>query len=824
MRSAFASLPYRLRLPLLASRTVVVAFAVMTLAPVRADDGDRNARKFATQLGNIETQVDQLVRQYANPTALIRKFPNQKRLIDARVFYELKQYENAAMLLFDLLERPDFRDDLEYEATQLLLGDCLLEMDNPQAARELFLRVASGRDPANAEEARLFLLELALGNPASTEEILRRAVNDLGGDATSDRTRYGLGKAELRLGNADKSIDWLQTIGTGSALYNRSRFYLGAAYVAKGQVDLALEIFRQLTTVEVKDKITTELRDQAWLAVGRLLVQRGNYDLGLTSYQNIDRNSPHYEEAVYEMSWAYINQDQFDKALQTVEVLLLTVKNDQQEIDAHVLRGQLNVMQQNYDEALASYQTIVDRFAPVRNELANFTKNPQDVQRYFKWLLERRKGLGQLKSPLSGKTVSWLESNSDFSRVTAVFDRIAGEREDIEKAREAGDELGKMLGAKNRVEMFPELRQGWTQALVLENQLVLVATRMLDRQNEQIRDRLDGKAKGELSEIVAWRRKLEEQASRLPTTFAAYEARQDEVTRQYRELERKNFFVEESIDEVQRQLIGVERFLNNKQYADSGKKLTASQEGSLRVDIESEKAELQAMYEELIALKKEIQLETMSVGTGDAATQGEDNLKASLLAALEREGAFYDQAGTRVGGSYDRDFKTYAGLRERLLGTISRLDQVIAAIDREVGEKTSDLIALVRTEVENLEGYKGEVSALDDEGRTIARQMGEDFFGRALARMDQVVLEADVGVLDVMWARKTEKTVELQALNEERGRRLKQLQSDLESIKTGAADEAAERTEAPSDSEAPPTPAPETPAPEDAAPPDGGAP
>ena len=176
------------------------------------------------------------------------------------------------------------------------------------------------------------------------------------------------------------------------------------------------------------------------------------------------------------------------------------------EIDAHVLRGQLNVMQQNYDEALASYQTIVDRFAPVRNELANFTKNPEDVQRYFKWLLERRKGLGRLKSPLSEKTVSWLESNTSFSRVTEVFDRIAGEREDIEKAREAGDELSKMLAAKNRVEMFPELRQGWTQALVLENQLVLVATHMLDRQFDLIRDRLDSVAKGQLGEIVAWRR------------------------------------------------------------------------------------------------------------------------------------------------------------------------------------------------------------------------------------------------------------------------------------------------------------------------------
>ncbi len=42
---------------------------------------------------------------------------------------------------------------------------------------------------------------------------------------------------------------------------------------------------------------------------------------------------------------------------------------------------------------------------------------------------------------------------------------------------------------------------------------------------------------------------------------------------------------------------------------------------------------------------------------------------------------------------------------------IGRLDQVIAAIDKDVSEQTTDLIARsVRTGVANLEGYKGEDS------------------------------------------------------------------------------------------------------------------
>lgn len=801
---------------------VVLALGIGSATARAADPKDKvnEARRIQTQVGNIESLADHLVRTYANPQAIVRRFPNQKRLLDARVFWELGQYENAAMLLFDVLERPDFQGDYEFEPTQLLLGECLLKLDNPHGARELFTKVAQGRDRKLAEEARLYLIELALAE--GYEDRLRKAVNDYtqlvsSPQAGSDRTRYGLGKAHLTLNEPDKAVAALLAIPPQSELYHRSRFYLGAAYVAKGQVDVALEVFRALTQVPGEEPLAKELRDQAWLAVGRLLVQRGAFELGLASYQNIDRNSAYYEDAVYEMSWAYINQEKYDRALQTVQVLLLTVKEGEREIDAHVLRGQLNVMMQDYDEARTSYQTIIDRFAPIRNELARFTKAPGEVQRYFKWLLDRRGGLGDLNSPLSERTLAWLESGTELARVAAVFDRISKEREEIKATQHLGEELAVMLGSKNRVEMFPDLSEGWSQALVLENRLVLLAAEMLDYQNGRIRDRLSAQDRSALAEIVAVRRSLEERAARLPTSFEAYEKRQSEIGRRYRDLEKKNFFVEQGLDEVQRQLKGIERFLNEKQYADDGKKLSPERESDLRRDIEKEKETLTAMYQELLALKRELLREIASIGTGDEATRGEDSLKASLLQAIEREGAYYDRAASRIGGPITAEFQDLGEARMKLARTIGRLDSVIAAIDREVGSKTAELVDQVRRELENLTGYEGEVTVLDGDGRVMALNMGEEFFARALGRMDQVVLEADVGLLDVMWARKNEKTQELQRLNDDRSRRIKQLQADLENIKTGANDDS--DAIAPP---APPTPPPGTPAPTDNKAPEGG--
>jgi hypothetical protein len=399
--------------------------------------------------------------------------------------------------------------------------------------------------------------------------------------------------------------------------------------------------------------------------------------------------------------------------------------------------------------------------------------------------------------------------------VASVFDRIAGEREDIRTAQATGEELEKILGAKNRVEMFPALREGWSQALVLENQLVRVAGAMLDRQAEVVHGRLDGNDTREHQELVQYRRRLEEQAGSLPQTFEAYEARQDQTSRRYRELERKNFFVEQGLADVQRQLQAIEKYLNTKQFSDdpTSDKLSAEREASLRADIESEKAELEKLYAQLVALKSEITLALKSVGTGDAASQGEQGLNAALLDAIAREGLFYDRVGARLGGTITADFATFSELRARVVTTITTLDGVIAAIDREVGSKTAELVSQVRNELESLEAYEAEVKGLDADGRRIASALGDDFFRRAAVRMDQVVLEADVGLLDVMWARKQDRTAELGRLADDKNRRLKQLQQDLDSIKGGAADEAAE-TKTVEDSPGEPTP-PTEPSPED---------
>ena len=147
-----------------------------------------------------------------------------------------------------------------------------------------------------------------------------------------------------------------------------------------------------------------------------------------------------------------------------------------------------------------------------------------------------------------------------------------------------------------------------------------------------------------------------------------------------------------------------------------------------------------------------------TVGTGDEATQEEADLKASLISAFKRESNFYDQLST---DSSMRDGETFQALSDvlgRIWTAIEQLDGIVKAIDGEVDGKVAELYGLIRTEAEHLNEYTIEMAQQDKEGRAIGLEMGRKLFQLAQKRMDDFVLKAEVGLIDVAWQQKQQET------------------------------------------------------------------
>ena len=169
-----------------------------------------------------------------------------------------------------------------------------------------------------------------------------------------------------------------------------------------------------------------------------------------THSQRISRNSDSYEVALYEMAWAYIEAEQYDKALNTIDSLLLTVKDPQLDVEAHTLRGRLNIYLNDHDTAVDTFEKIISRFAPIRNELDKFTRDPKNIQRYFQWLIERRGEGGDLNAPMTPRTAAWVESTGEMKRMAGIFSELGQQSRELITTQDMAQMLETMVDSEPR--------------------------------------------------------------------------------------------------------------------------------------------------------------------------------------------------------------------------------------------------------------------------------------------------------------------------------------------------------------------------------------
>ena len=576
-----------------------------------------------------------------------------------------------------------------------MIGQAMKELGNKRASARYLKKAIRVGKGALRDEAQYLLIDMALND--QDDRRLRIIVDHISDDVArngSPQTRYAVGKAMVRLERYDAALQFLSVVMNSSEYEDRARFYIATAQTALKRYPEALAEFAKLAVLDGAN--TSEIRYLSMLALGRIKMEQGDLDAAAISYQLIPRSSSYYEIALYEMSWGYIKAEQYDRALATIDTLLLIVKDPKLDVEAHALRGRLNIYLNDYDRAVDSFEKIVGRFAPIRNELLAFIGDKANIGRYFEWLLERRASNDVLNAPLTDRTADWVESGGDMMRVAEVFDSLSAQRKQIRMTQEIAEELEQIVQAQNRVELFPTLKDGWTRALVLQNQLVMLAASILETEGQLALPTVEGEQAQELTEIIKWRKKLQTSFRNLPMTFEQFEERKKRVDERFLDLKRQAFLVQQRLKGVRRQVLALEEYVNDKQFSEDDRKFSNDEERDLRDDIMQEKGNLKSLFADVDSLDRELQTASNEVGTGDAATQNESDLRANLVSAFKREGNFYDSLSTRSARGLAPQINSLSAVLEAIWDSMSALDQVIRAIDQEVETKIADLHGLIR--------------------------------------------------------------------------------------------------------------------------------
>jgi TolA-binding protein len=301
--------------------------AVLLAVLLAGASSPEQSRQLAERYNAAQAAIGQrdYVKAGADLNALVRdfgasEFGDELRYALAETYFNLGQYDRAADIFNQLLEKPHH----PYIIPEAMYGIAISEMMR-----------------GNFEQAQLTLEKLS---------------KQQGYDA-EDRTNFALGVLHYFLKNYDQAVAKLNGLELPEA-----KFYLGKVYSVTGKPLPALLKFKEVTD-EVPN---TSLAVMAHFAAGQALFVNHDYDGAQAKFQFFVDNfghSPLADYARYFLGCAQIAQKQYASAIDNLTPLLRHNNN--------VLAAHANYFIGCADMALGQAQPAVERFQRVR---ANYSR------------------------------------------------------------------------------------------------------------------------------------------------------------------------------------------------------------------------------------------------------------------------------------------------------------------------------------------------------------------------------------------------------------------------------------------------------------------
>ncbi|MCA9522579.1 MAG: tetratricopeptide repeat protein [Myxococcales bacterium] len=768
-------------------RRLLVVIAVLTAMPLHSLFADALDLR-SNDLNQIESEVRTLQQQYANPIASTRFYTLQRRLIDAQIQFELKDYERASILLTDALSFRGIEKTRDYVPTVMMLGRCHFYIKNYNSARAAFRKAYAASYGTRQQEALYYLVEVALEtHDLKALQQLFRVLSRIGVSSMRPETQYVFGKALYQLGEVHRANQIFTSVLASSPYYYKAQYFKAALLVRRGLLRPALQLFTQISQAKIdkRYKDMREVVELAHLALGRIYHELAQYSKALDHYQEIRRQSPHFVEALYEIAWVFIKRKNYKKALDALDVLLLVSEDNALAIEGNILKGRLNLMLNDYSSATETFQELVTRFEPIRSELAKLKQDKQQLARYFRSLLLKRTDRVGLERVLSEKAAKWVESDENMLRIIGLLGRMSKDRRDVEETMRTIRLIEQALSEPNRVKIFPTLKKGYVAVLEAQNRLILVNKFFLDRELRVVRNVVDPKDQSTFAQMTDERHALERRLLSMPLTIQDLTQRTLNVHAKYDDLKKEARVAETQIALLRKQLDAIDQFLRTEQVKRPERKNDPKTK-AIEKELLKERDRLRDLYKRLVALKESIEREVLRVGVGDFVVRAESNLKAKLLRMQRRDGKFMRRFASSLNGKNRSLANRLHGLRDRVWAATTALDNITVRIEQKIDEKVRTFQTILQAEKAKLVRYRRSVENYERDSRLLSGEIGQKQFDLVYKKLSNIILEADVGILDVAWKKKKDESQKIRKLQEDQRKLLLNLRRNYQALIKGS--------------------------------------
>jgi hypothetical protein len=165
-------------------------------------------------------------------------------------------------------------------------------------------------------------------------------------------------------------------------------------------------------------------------------------------------------------------------------------------------------------------------------------------------------------------------------------------------------------------------------------------------------------------------------------------------------------------------------------------------------------AELEA---EIDLLEDEIQT-AKAVSAGDGGRVRAKRLREAYSVILEREATQLKSMRKKMPAEFSASVRQMDGVRGELATIGSDLQTLQRTLDRQISSKVALIRERLKMETEKLNRFEEEQVSLTAKTKDLLGPVAMASLKDVMNQFNNLVMKADVGIIDVAWARKEEKT------------------------------------------------------------------
>ncbi len=534
----------------------------------------------------------------------------------------------------------------------------------------------------------------------------------------------------------------------------------------------ANEQFRKVTRIPATTPEQEHVVDLAWMALGRLDYETNNYLDAVEAYSHVGRNSPEFSTTLYELAWVFVRLGDFSRAQRALEVLTITDPNNLELADGSLLRADLMLRSGDFQNALNLYRNVREHFDPIRKSVDDFLASTSDPAVYYDKLTADEATMAT-ETRLPKVVLDWAREQAEDEHVFGMIDDVTRSRDLVKRSRKLAVKLDAVLSVPTRAKAFPELRSGIQYSMSLMNKVAKARGTLAEGMDD-----VAGDAGGELARIRAERRALQKRLGWLPVTEGDFLRRDDVGDRQWNKVSQVLQSMTLEADKLAAIVNGLKRVLKDSdQY---GVTADAGSRERFKLEIEANERDLATYNKRIEEYRDAIENGRAMVGFGDQRYVDDDDARKRFREVFSREVAMV------ASGQDSGDAVNYAKGIQSLLGRADideqRLEATRSRLEKQALEQAQALRQKIAAEVVALETYAQNLDGLDQQARLLVGEIAMRNFALVRDRVKNIVLRADVGIVQQAWEVREEQRLRVRNLQRERSREEQNLNDELREV------------------------------------------